>query len=67
MTIEVKNCQECPLINSDFEGIRDNCNHPNGVSVNKTIQKWINLPSDKVHDLCPLKTEPITVKIKEDE
>ena len=43
MTIEVKNCHECPLIDYDMDGIRDKCNHPNGVGVNKTIQKWTNL------------------------
>ena len=57
MTIEVKNFHECPFVDTEHNG--DNyCSRTNSYL-------WEMIKSIPIN--CPLKTEPITVKIKEDE
>jgi hypothetical protein len=53
MKIEVKNCSECPFVNNDNEYGKDQCN------LNKDIITigFVELPSDKVHEDCPLLKE----------
>lgn len=59
MTIEVKNCKECPLNWYDEMSGDNYCkkiyNFDDALIDDETV----------IHDLCPLKTEPITVKIHE--
>ena len=61
----VKNCHHCPFVNQDNEYGYDGCNHPFNFGKAETDKyDWYSqLPFDKIHDNCPLKKEPITVKI----
>ena len=61
MIIKITNCQECPFVNNDNEYGFNECHISE--KVNKTRRGHDQLPEDNVHDLCPLKTEPIIVKI----
>ena len=54
--IEVKSCAKCPFLHDDNSW--DYC------GLNKEINS-IYLPSNKVHEDCPLKKESVTVKVKE--
>lgn len=60
MEKEVTNCKECPFCNHDSEFGRDGCN----LNTNIWVTYYENLPSDKVHDECPLIYEQVTVKLK---
>lgn len=55
-TIEVKSCRECNL--KKGVGV-EYC------SINGDIWQPM-LPRDRVHENCPLKTESVTVKLKDD-
>lgn len=58
-TIEVTNCHECPFANDDNEFGKDICN------LDDTIYKMNeDLPSNSVHENCPLKKQSVTVKLK---
>ena len=59
MNIKVTNCQECPFCNTDYEYGKNQCN-ANG---NIVAEGYQELPSDKVHELCPLKTESFTIEL----
>lgn len=59
--IKVKNCMECPFVTSDNDYGYCLCNISDAVS--ESLQRWEELPSDKVHDLCPLKTNPVIVSL----
>lgn len=64
-TIEVKSCGECPFSDIDFEDGIDRCNLSIVVKGNIKIGFREELPVFKVHENCPLKTESVTVKLKE--
>ena len=57
--ITITNCNNCPFCNNDNEFGYDHCNlNPNifaGVSE--------QLPNDRVHELCPLRTQPVRISI----
>ena len=57
MEKEITNCQECPFVKED-----SNCGCI-GCNIDYKIGEWM-MPSDKVHDDCPLKIDSITVKLK---
>ena len=60
----VKNCHSCPFADLDNE-YGHACQHPfnfDAVSAKDGLM-YLWLPSDKVHDFCPLKQGSITVKI----
>lgn len=61
MEKEVTNCQECPFCNSDNEYGRDQCNLNTDIFTGKFM---VELPSDTVHEKCPLRNEQLTVKLK---
>lgn len=66
--IEVTGCQGCPLFEFDIYDRFDECKHPDASLPNHTN----NIPDGLVDDdktytpsWCPLKVEPITIKLKE--
>lgn len=62
-TIEVKSCGECPFVNDDNEFGKTICN------LDRNIYNlgYLQLPMSQVHENCPLKTESVTVKLKDDQ
>lgn len=57
--IEVKDCCSCPMAYQAYdiyEGADSYCNHPDN-SENKTLNEY------ELMLTCPLKTEPITIKL----
>ena len=58
MEILVKSCQACPFCNNDNEYGNDSCN-----AKEIKTKDFEQLPSDKVHDDCPLKGNEITIKL----
>lgn len=58
-TIKVKSCSSCPFCNNDNEYGLDACNLGSF-----TTEENKEMPSDTVHDKCPLKGGNITVVIK---
>ncbi len=56
----VSNCHECPFVNNDNEYGKDNCNLDNNIFAKNRME----LPSDKVHDDCPLKKGEYVVSLK---
>ena len=52
--IEIKNCQDCPFANNDNERGKDQCNLKD---ITLDYKNWEELPSDKVHEECPLKED----------
>ena len=59
--IKVKDCYSCPFAEIDDE-YGDRCNARG--SVNLVLSAYGTLPSDKVHELCPLKENAILVSIE---
>lgn len=59
--IETENCEDCPFCNMDNERGRDWCNI---AEIKLDSKNWEELPSDKVHEECPLKDNVHIVKIK---
>lgn len=57
-TIWIKNCHECPFCNNDNEYGRDWCNMKD-----IKLPNWKELPSDKVHNECPLLTETYIIEL----
>lgn len=57
MENNITNCQECPFVTEESGYGYIGCN------INDEILTW-SMPSDKVHDDCPLKIDSITVKLK---
>lgn len=64
----VKDCHSCPFADIDNE-YGHACQHPFNFDAvapkNGVMYLW--LPSDTIHQNCPLKKDPITVKIDCDE
>lgn len=60
MKIEITNCQDCPFCNNDNEFGKDQCN------LNDEIFGYFyeELPSDRVHEDCPLLHNDYEVKLK---
>lgn len=58
-TTKVKNCQECPLVNNDNEYGYDGCN-----LIYIDLDKWEQMPKDKVHKNCPLKAESLLIELE---
>lgn len=57
-TIEVKSCEECPFIFiSEYE--MEYCRLDSDI-------REVFMPENAVHENCPLKTESVTVKLKDD-
>jgi hypothetical protein len=56
---DVTNCQECPFANNDNQDGYDSCR------INDEIWAKVGeqLPSDKVHELCPLKKCTVVVRL----
>lgn len=61
-TIEIESCGECPFCNNDNEYGLDGCN----LNIDIFPLRWEEMPIDKVHENCPLKTESVTLKLKEE-
>lgn len=61
-TIEVTNCAECPFSQWDEFSDRLICN----ANMDLRFKKGAYYPRS-IHPLCPLKTNQITVKLKDDE
>lgn len=59
--ITVTTCQTCPFVVNDNEYGYDGCNISEQVS--DSLKAMEELPSDKVHTLCPLKNGEYTVKL----
>jgi hypothetical protein len=59
--IKVKDCYSCPFAEIDDE-YGDSCNARGGV--NLVLSACEMLPQDKVHELCPLKENSISVSIE---
>jgi len=57
--ITVTNCQECPFCNYDNEYGRDHCNLDDNIFAGG----FKELPYNKVHALCPLRTQPVRISI----
>ena len=51
--LTINNCHECPFVSPDNEYGYTSCNIND--NVNAETNFFEQLPSDKVHDLCPLK------------
>ena len=60
--IKVENCRECPFVIHDCHLGYWACNLSDDVKGGM----WDQLPEDKVHDLCPLKTDEFKVYLKND-
>src|SRR5690606_852872 len=60
--IKVSNCQECPFCNNDNEYGQDKCNLDSEIYA-KTNEE---LPSDKVHENCPLVSDNVLVLLIND-
>lgn len=60
--IKVSNCQECPFANFDNDYGYGDCNANHDIILNR----WEELPKDKVHELCPLKNSNIEVSLFND-
>lgn len=58
-TEKVKNCQNCPFVNNDNEYGYDGCN-----LIYIDLDKWEEMPRDKVHEKCPLKTDSLLVELE---
>jgi hypothetical protein len=58
-TQKVHSCQDCPFSNNDNEYGLNGCNIKQ-----LNLDNWEQLPSDKVHDDCPLKVGEVIVKLK---
>lgn len=56
---KVKNCQECPFVNNDNEYGYDGCN-----LIYIDLGKFEQMPSDKAHKECPLKTDSLLVELE---
>ena len=55
---KVKNCQNCPFVNSDNEYGYDGCN-----LTYIDLDNWEQMPIDNVHEKCPLKKDSLLVEI----
>jgi hypothetical protein len=60
MRLTIKNCAECPFANHDNEYGTDACN----INDKIVMQKFQELPNDKVHEECPLLKNDITIGIR---
>jgi len=58
--IKVSNCLECNFCNKDNEYGSDSCN----LNTSIVLKDFEQLPSDKVHEDCPLKNNTFTIMIK---
>lgn len=58
ITIKVNNCRQCPfVINDNYFGYCG-CNITDKID----LKRFEELPSDNVHELCPLKNNSYTVE-----
>ena len=57
--IKVSNCQICPFANNDNEYGYDRCN-----LIDIELANWEELPEDRVHEKCPLKSNSILLKLE---
>ena len=57
---EITNCKECPFSNTDNERGLNKCNLKD---IDLDCRRWEELPSDKVHDDCPLKNNDYLITI----
>ena len=61
-TIEVENCQDCPLVMIDNDYGFFGCNITKSETLD--LDNWEELPEDKVHDKCPLKNMNYRIRLK---
>jgi hypothetical protein len=57
MTLEIKNCAECPFANNDNEYGSDCCNLALQLGKDIVLDNWEQLPKDKRHQDCPISTK----------
>ena len=57
--ITITNCRECPFCNYDNEYGYDSCNMESSIFARVSEQ----LPNDRVHELCPLRTQPVRISL----
>lgn len=57
MILEIKNCWDCPFSNNDNEYGRDWCNLAIQIGKYIKLEKWEQLPDDKIHKDCPIETK----------
>jgi hypothetical protein len=58
--MKVSNCQCCPFVSEDNNEGFTWCN----ISEEVEAAQYHQLPSDKVHELCPLKNGSVTVELQ---
>ena len=64
----VSNCDECPFCHYDEANLKYFCEHPKVLQENICVIDYMDAPVDiKLHELCPLKEEPIEIKVKKEE
>ncbi len=63
-SVKVTNCRECPFATNDNEYGYCACNVSDKVS--DSLKMWEQLPSDNVHNLCPLKVDEVRVWLNDD-
>lgn len=63
MEIKVTNCQECPFVKEDACEDYKYCSISEEVSKALSYSDFEELPSESVHELCPLKKDNITVTL----
>ena len=56
--MRVENCQECPFVQYDGDWGYKNC-----ALTSLKLDKFEEMPSDKVHEQCPLKEGEVVVKL----
>lgn len=57
MTLEIKNCADCPFSNNDNEFGRDLCNLALHLGKDIKLDNWEQLPEDKRHKDCPIENK----------
>lgn len=57
MTLEIKNCVNCPFSNNDNEYGRDCCNLALQLGKYIKLDNLEQLPEDKRHKDCPIETK----------
>ncbi len=66
MTIEVTGCHDCPYSDCDYEGdMKYRCNNPSNKGNTFIVDRFIN--KQTFHPSCPLQTESITIKKKDND
>lgn len=57
MTLEIKNCADCPFSNNDNEYGLNCCNLAFHLGKDIKLDNWGQLPKDKRHKDCPIETK----------